>query len=244
MIQLDFFTAGTCVKLNGELKILVVHYFDESDHKKTHEYRLPGGTIQFGDITTAVNKLGAEKLKVEPVMVDFIVNEIKEIAGKMEAKVSKMSATTNDEKKARRDLFVDSLKKAQKVLETYVQYDQHKALQREVKLATLSRELQEECAVSHFKDAVDCGEMSRGEHKQYPFLVLGSDAPDTYTGSPDPDVKESLHMGIDQLYEVIYRNHKPFLNNALSTLAQVWAYEPEKAAYVAEIEKCLMMNQV
>ncbi len=244
MIQLDFFTAGTCVKINGDLKILVVHYFDESDHKQVHEYRLPGGTIQFSDITAAVNKLGAEKLKIDQAMVEFIVSEITEISDKMEAKVSKMPARSNEEKKARRDLFVDSLKKARTVIETYVHYDQHKVLQREVKLATLSRELGEECAMSHFTDAIDCGEMSRGEHKQYPFLVLGSDAPDNYKGSPDPDVVESLHMGVEQLYQLIYRNHKPFLNNTLSTLAQIWAYEPDKAGYVAIIEKCLMMNPV
>lgn len=244
MIQLDFFTAGTCVKINGDLKILVVHYFDESDHKQVHEYRLPGGTIQFSDITTAIQKLGSEKLKIEQAMIEFIINEINEISDKMEAKVSKIPARSNEEKKARRDLFVDSLKKAQKILETYVQYDQHKALQREVKLATLSRELGEECAVSHFIDAIDCGEMSRGEHKQYPFLVLGSDAPDNYKGSPDPDVMESLHLTPEELYKVIYRNHKPFLNNALSTLAQIWAYEKDKAIFVEQIEKCLMMNPV
>ena len=57
IINFNYFTAGTCVRfVEGEIQVLIVHYYDSSDHKQRDEIRLPGGTVQFCDIIFAIEK--------------------------------------------------------------------------------------------------------------------------------------------------------------------------------------------
>ncbi len=245
MVRLNYFTSGACVKIvDGELKILVVHYYDDSDHKKVHEYRLPGGTIQFIDIVSTIQRLGP-KLNLLPAQYSSLISRIEELSRQTENKINLMQDNTNEQKVNRRNLFVEALKKAEailiKVLPTLTEL---KLFQREVQLTTLRRELEQECAVATFTDAIDCGHAQRGEHTQYPYLILGADAPDSYKGGSDKDIVESLFMTLDEVCINIYKYHRLFLSNALSKLSHIWGYEKDKSEFVKKIDHCLKENQV
>ncbi len=244
MLSLNYFTAGTCVKIvKGKLQVLLVLYYDDSDHKKVHEYRLPGGTIQISDVITTIEKLG-DKLHLSEQQYNFLIMKIEELSEKTEAKISSMPSITNDQKVQRRILFVEALKKIEAILiQTLPTLSELKLFQRTVKLVTLKRELEQECAVINFSDAVECGNAQRGEHTQYPYLVLDPDAPDSYKGGSDKDIVESMFMDIEEACSLIYKYHKMFLNNTLSRLSHILGYEKDKLNIVKEIELCLKENQ-
>lgn len=246
MINLNFFTAGVCPKVtdDGVLKLLVVNYYDDSDHKKIREYRFPGGTIQFTDVLFTLEKLGSQKLGLTEHKFNFLTLKLSEIAEEAEKRIVKMPQENNEQKIKRRTAFIEFLKKAQDMLiRELPSLSELKIFQREVQLTTLRRELEQEAAVEGFSDAVQCGFAQRGEHTQYPYLVLNCEAPDSYQGGSDKDIEGSSFVSLKDVCEKISRHHKSFLNNTLSMLAQIWAFDKDKSVFVKDIDQCLKETQ-
>lgn len=240
----NFFTSGTCVKYVGnQIMILIVHYFDSSDHKGTHEWRLSGGTIQFDDILTGLEK-SIRRIGLDNEKFLWLKDAVRNLISEHRKKVDGMPNKTNYEKIAIRNEFVNYLNLISEVIEPVVYKSEHiKIIENETKLATLRRELMEETATTYFQDAIECGFLERfAGHIQYPFLVLGSDAPEKYTGSSDPDIEWSEWHPLSEVCDNLYKNHRPFLNNTLSSLEMILNYEKDKQVFVDQIKACLKPN--
>jgi hypothetical protein len=171
------------------------------------------------------------------------MQEIKKISNDYISTISIMPSVNNDQKKAIREVFLKAIDKAEEYIESLVYgTDKIRILENACKNQTLKRELSEECATVSCSDPIECGFTKRGEHFQYPFLILESDTPDEYSGSSDPDIKESRFIPVEEVKSSLYKNHLPFLNNTLSQLAQIWSYDSTKAHLVVELNKRLGAN--
>lgn len=230
----NYFTAGTCVRLiEGEIKILIVHYHDVSDHKNVHEIRLPGGTVQFVDILNVIN----EFIPVfSPNKYSWAIEEIIKITESFEAERLKMPSSSDFEKKEIRTKFVDALDGISEVVDYLLLSDkQIEKIQCAAHEKTLRRELQEECAITFISNVIECGYSLRGKHTQHQILVLGDDAPDFYKGK-DADIESSEFMLLSELVTKLYANHSIFLRNTLSGLIEHIKDDPSMQIYVKKIK--------
>lgn len=242
-INLNYFTSGTLVKvIKNVINVLVVLYYDHSDHKKNEEIRLPGGTFQFIDLLSALEEVG-QRIGLSFEKNSWLTQEIRKISDRYVSTISTMPSTNNAQKMAIREVFLRAVKQAEDHVESVV-YGSEKIriLQNECKLQTLKRELGEECATVSCVDPTECGFTKRGEHFQFPYLVMESDTPDEYNGSSDPDIKESRFIPLSEMKDILYKNHQPFLNNTLSQLSQIWSYDKDMSKFVVELNTCLGVN--
>jgi len=232
-INLNFFCVGICVKIiNDFIMINVVRYNDISDHKKVIETRLPGGTIQFQDIIIGIKNI-QNRIGLRADSVEYLYDLINEVAESFDSKISEMPSETNAEKIEIRKIFVASLNSIGEAIENFPGVNDSKIsiIENAIKDATLRRELRFECNVTEFDSAAQCGFVKRGEHVQYPFLVLGSDAPDEYSGSADEDIESSYFESLSNLNSTLYPAHKVFLSNAINLFVQIYERD-EKVAFI------------
>lgn len=243
----NYFCSGVCMKYIGtdlnELALLVVEYNDHPLNHGPSQTRIPGGTIQFEDIINAIVTAGPRTTLSSDHLV-WIKQTAEKIANECDTKIASMLSNTREEKFALRAVFTNALTDIEDAFYSLQLSEKDiKIIEDASKEATLRRELKAECAVTTWGGAVQCGYLKRGEHFQYPYLVTGSDAPDTYEGSPDDDILKSYFMPLDELFadpKILYKNHVPFLNNALSTFMHILTYEKEhKAKLIEKIKEYL-----
>ena len=228
--------------INGVINVLIVQYYDHSDHKKNEEIRLPGGTFQFIDLINALEQV-AKRIGLSFEKKVWLSEEVTKISNVYISTITDMPSSNNTQKIAIREVFLKAVSKAEEFVESVVYgTEKIRILQNECKSQTLKRELAEECATSTCSDPIECGFTKRGEHFQFPYLVMESDTPDEYSGSSDGDVKESRFMPVAEVKGLLYKNHQPFLNNTLSQLLQIWTYDKDKSGLVIELCKCLGVN--
>ncbi|MCX6754401.1 MAG: hypothetical protein NTU81_01050 [Candidatus Nomurabacteria bacterium] len=156
--------------------------------------------------------------------MDYLFDLINGVSESFDSKTSKMSNKTNSEKIAIRDMFVSSLIEIEEAIVNFPGIDERKItiIEDSIKEATLRRELQYECNITEFESPAQCGFVKRGEHFQYPFLVLNSNAPDEYSGSADEDIESSYFESLTNLINGnIYLPHKVFLSNAINLFFQI-----------------------
>lgn len=239
----NHFAAGACVKvIDRQVNILVVSYYDSSDHKKINEIRLPGGTIQCVDILTALEKTkNRNGLSLE--RYSWIYSYVEEINRSFRAKTDGMPKNSNFEKIQVRNEFTVSMSKIEEAFDSlFLSEPNTKMIQRESIVATLNRELEEETATTKYSAAIASGFMERKGHFQYPYLILDSDAPDSYEGSSDPDIKESFYMPLLEVKEALFKNHIPFLRNALTEYCKVLIHQEGSQSIIEEIDLILKLN--
>lgn len=237
-VNLNFFTAGVCVKvIESDVKIHVVLYFDSSEHKKKFEVRLPGGTIQCSDIPKGLRKV-QKRVGLSDEVIENFEEFVEEVVNTYDLKVLGLPNKTNSERIVIREIFVNSLIQIEEYLNFLPKLtDYHRTIIEDaIKEETLRRELRTECGINSYQSAVENGFVKRGEHFQYPFLVLGSDAPDEYRGSADPDIEKSYDELLSNLDNGnMYPPHKTLMLNALNLFLQI--YEKDPAMSPAIIEK-------
>jgi hypothetical protein len=221
----------------------VVLYLEKSDHKSGRkEIRLPGGTVQFVDITNGV-KSSADRLKMPADKLNWLLAEINRISNYFSKTTESMPANSNADKLAIREIFVNCLSQASDAIASVLTDESHvNIVESECRLQTLKRELADECAVGEYGNPVESGMVNRKGHIQIPYLIMDSDAPDMYRGSSDDDILESTFMPVNKVYEVLFQNHKPFLNSTLNKLAFIWSYDSEKKIFSKQIDSILQQN--
>jgi hypothetical protein len=243
-VHLNYFTAGVCVKIiDSKPYVMIVHYYDKSEHKNVKEIRIPGGTVSMSDIHSAISK-NADNLKINKDHADWLLSQISTADEKFKEYQNHIRIENDRDRKILRSVFGSLLESVEEAIDSFMlSEDQEKKILLLCQKETLKRELELEIACTSFVDMIPVGYLKRKDgHIQYPFLVLGSDAPDSYEGSSDSDIKKSNYLPLWEVQNLLYLNHRPFLHNAMKEWKKILLYHDHPKEVMDEIDAHLNLN--
>lgn len=251
---------------NSVWELLTVYYYD--DRTKQYQLRLPGGTVQFRDITDAIISIMAG-IHSEPLLneIQKIVDRIPEYKISHEEKILEIKQIYDNEmgalakkhgkiipepetrkiktKKffAENMSFNDQLHRIYLSLKIVLTYELMWKIATEVRRITLARELQEETFGVTKSIPVLATESFVGCHHKLSYTSVDEvNAPDSMRGSPDKDIESSQWLPIDKAIKEMFTSsqssHLMLVKSAITKVLSSFKNHP----HIAELRQYLDSN--